>query len=768
MSTPATPILPQFDPTELGEFIRHLAEKEGRRNFVTFLVGAGFSKSAGIPLASEIVKDLRAEGQTNPFLRAAGQPPDGTSEYAFLMEKLGSPKERASRVKKYVNLALDAQSRLKINWSHLLLATLVEKGYVHRLLTTNFDPLIVEALAVTGQPIRTYDLNITGKYSPGTLDPATVIYLHGQMHSLFLVNSRDEMERLRSIYPKALQEAVQDSILIVLGYSGDCDPVLDSLAELPNFPRGLWWCHYNPAGGGPGEGVFKIFARHGTDCHLATGDDSDTFMRKLVLDGMKLDLPDEVLKPITAIRLAIERITPFPNRDIQAADPVTGALEMLRRAEELAEAPATPRLAAAESGRKTKPEELDELARVLPIEMAALTGNWLEFDRLRASITANPKSIPSNAIGDGLVRQASAMVEKSDFVAALEMLEEANGFGVTTKMAPWLPTVWGNALYRQARLEGNSPEADAIFAEAATKYAEALRLKPDMHEAFNNWGNALSEQAKLKGNTPKADALFAEAATKYAEGVRIKPDQHGTFYNWGTALLDHARLKGNTPEADAIFAEAATKFAEAVRIKPDRHEAFNNWGTALSDQAKLKGNTPEADALFAEAATKYAEALRIKPDQHEAFNNWGTMLLEQAKLKGNTPEADALFAEAATKYAEAIRIKPDKYDAFNNWGTALIERAKLKRNAPKADAIFAEAATKYDEAIRVKPDKHEAHFNLACLAALQGDSPRAVESLKAWAQYHPAPTTQELDQESDFDPIRANADFINFRNTLPG
>src|SRR2546423_622343 len=275
MSTPAIPILPHFDPAELGEFIRHLAEKEGRRNFVTFLVGAGFSKSAGIPLASEIVKDLRTEGQTNPFLRTAGQPPDGTSEYAFLMEKLGSPKERANRVKKYVDLALDAQSRLKINWSHLLLATLVEKGYVHRLLTTNFDPLIVEALAVTGQPIRSYDLNTTGKYSPGTLDPATVIYLHGQMHSLFLVNSPDEMERLRSIYPKALQEAVQDSILIVLGYSGDCDPVLDSLAELPNFPRGLWWCHYNPAGGEPGDGVYKIFAKHGADCHLATGEDPD-------------------------------------------------------------------------------------------------------------------------------------------------------------------------------------------------------------------------------------------------------------------------------------------------------------------------------------------------------------------------------------------------------------------------------------------------------------------------------------------------------------
>ena len=80
MSTPATPILPQFDPVELGEFIRHLAEKEGRRNFVTFLVGAGFSKSAGIPLAGEIVKDLRAEGL--PGSRRFPRPIQGGSRAA--------------------------------------------------------------------------------------------------------------------------------------------------------------------------------------------------------------------------------------------------------------------------------------------------------------------------------------------------------------------------------------------------------------------------------------------------------------------------------------------------------------------------------------------------------------------------------------------------------------------------------------------------------------------------------------------------------------
>jgi len=38
-------------------------------------------------------------------------------------------------------------------------------------------------------------------------------------------------------------------------------------------------------------------------------------------------------------------------------------------------------------------------------------------------------------------------------------------------------------------------------------------------------------QAKLKGNTPEADRLFAEASQKLAEVVRIKPDKHETYFN---------------------------------------------------------------------------------------------------------------------------------------------------------------------------------------------------------------------------------------------
>jgi hypothetical protein len=574
----------QFDPVQLGEYIA-LLQKGGSKNFVTFLIGAGCSKSAGIPLAGEIVRELREEAKVHPLLRAAGSPPATCSEYAFLMEKLGSPKERAQRIKKYVDRARDENGRLKINWSHLLLAAMVEKGCVNRILTTNFDPLIVEALALTGQPIRTYDLNTSGKYHPGTLDEAAIIYMHGQMHSLFLANAPGEMERVRVLYPSVLQEAVQDSLLIVVGYSGDCDPVLDSLVNLPNFPRGLWWSHYSPSGNPLGEGFNRVVKKHGADCHLATGHDSDMFMRKLVVDGMKLDLPDEVLKPITAARIDLERITKFPILDPKEIDPVRNAIELLQRAEQLVASPATPAVVEvapstekpAKPPIKTEPK-LKDLSLVIQVNMAALTQKWDKFDQLVVTVQPDLNSELSQAIGDGFLRRAGYSVDQKNSAEAFKYLATAEKYGLTDAMKPWLPMINGNALLNQARLKGNTPEADRLFAEATQKYAEAVRLKPDMHEAFYNWGTALSDQAKLKGNTPEADRLFAEASQKYAAAVRIKSDKHEAFSNWGNALLAQAKLKGNTPEADRLFAEAAHKYAEAVRIKPDNESAHFNLG----------------------------------------------------------------------------------------------------------------------------------------------------------------------------------------------
>ena len=615
----AFPAWSAFDPVDLGEYIRNTFLSDGRGSpHVTLLLGAGCSKSAGIPLASEIAAELRKEAATNPFLRKAGPVPSGVSEYAFLMEKLGPPNERALRLKGFIDRAKNKDGRTLINWTHLLMAALVEKGLVNRILTTNFDPLLVDALAVMGQPIRTYDLNSTGKYNPGTLDPASIIYLHSQMHSLFLANTKDEMERVRKLYPQVLQEAVQDALLIVVGYSGDCDPVMDALIDLTMFPGGVWWSHFSPSGAEPGEGLARLAEKHGSDCHVAQGDDADTFMRKLVLEGIKLGLPDEIVTPMTAARLGLERITPFPTKDFQGSDPVTAALDLVRRAEQQVAEPPLP------SGASTSPQQdagdhakdLSQLGLAVDLHMSSLSGNWDEFDRLRQNIPEDSDLPLSQVVGAGLLRHAAEALEKHSIEAAIHFLEGAQRHGVEAQIRAWLSTTWGNALSAQAELKGNTPEGDRLFAEAGQKYAEAIRLKPDKHEAFNNWGSALSDQAKLKGNTPESDRLFAEAGQKYAEAIRLKPDNHEAFDNWGSALSDQAKLKGNTPESDRLFAEAGQKYAEAIRLKPGYGPAFYNMACV----AALRVDTTDALEYLRRWAAMDSSAVQLELDDDSDFD----------------------------------------------------------------------------------------------------------------------------------------------------
>jgi hypothetical protein len=45
--------------------------------------------------------------------------------------------------------------KAKINWAHLALAQLIENGFVDRVLTTNFDPLVSRACALVTTPIIT-------------------------------------------------------------------------------------------------------------------------------------------------------------------------------------------------------------------------------------------------------------------------------------------------------------------------------------------------------------------------------------------------------------------------------------------------------------------------------------------------------------------------------------------------------------------------------------------------------------------------------------
>ena len=217
----------------------------------------------------------------------------------------------------------------------------------------------------------------------------------------------------------------------------------------------------------------------------------------------------------------------------------------------------------------------------------------VEYDRLATKLMAqvrddperlaleagdlwNRKKEPAKAIACAL-RLASHVPE----VGVLLLAQFGNDAGPDVEPAPEMRQLW------------------AVLSQNAGTRAPAL----------NNWGSALLRRARTKTGE-EADRLFVEAGGKYAEALRLKPDNHEALNNWGSALLGQAKTKSGE-EADRLFAEAGGKYAEALRLKPEDHEVLNNWAAALSGQAKTKPGE-EAEQLFRQAREKLLEAERIR------------------------------------------------------------------------------------------------------------------------------------------------------------
>ncbi|MFP2911510.1 SIR2 family protein, partial [Pyxidicoccus sp. 3LFB2] len=571
---------------EVVEQLRHVKD-HGKK--CSLLIGAGCSVTAGVPTAQGFV-DLIQKAHPFRYERA----PEKT--YGACMKQLPS-NVRRDLVAKSID---DATG---INWAHVGIAQLVAHGYVDRIFTTNFDPLILRACALVNQFPAVYDFAAATQFVPDMVPSPAVFHLHGQRSGFVLLNTPEELTRHAEQIKPVFQKAGEGRMWIVVGYSGENDPLVDLLVAAPH-QYGIYWVGYKD--NEPAASVRKTLTFDGADRCWVPGYEADGFFVELT-QRLGCFPPDLVGRPFSHLAYTLKQLTRFtlPGQ-AENYDPLSAAKESVERA-------------------------------IADYEVKSTT----------------PKGGESR-FAQGIDASAMLMAGQYDEIIKLRPAYESGAVPSLQEPLSWAYVVKGNSLAEEAKTKTGA-EADRLFGETGEKYAEALRLKPDMHEALNNWGAALYDWARTKTGA-EADRLFAQAGEKYAEALRLKPDMHDALNNWGNVLSDWAKTKTGA-ETDRLFGEAGEKYAEALRLKPDMHEALTNWGAALSDWAKTKTGA-EADRLFAQAGEKYAEAVRLKPDKHAAFNNWGAALSDWARTKTGA-EADRLFAQASEKYAEASdRMSP--------------------------------------------------------------------------------------------------------------
>lgn len=282
-----------------------------------WFLGAGASASSGVPTAWDMIWDFKQRlfvtqrrvspaavaDLSNPGTRRRLQehidaaekfPPEGApNEYAALFEAVyPSEPDRTAYLDSHLHGAKPA-------YGHLALATLMHAEKARVVWTTNFDPLVSDACA------KVYDG--TGALSAVDLDRAHLasqfmanerwpieFKIHGDFRSRRLKNTTDELREQDQQLRTALVDACRRYGLIVAGYSGRDDSVMNALEDVLSdeggFPNGLFWLHRGE--GSPLPRVERLLSRARTadvEAFLVEIDDFDGILRDLIRSS---DVPD--------------------------------------------------------------------------------------------------------------------------------------------------------------------------------------------------------------------------------------------------------------------------------------------------------------------------------------------------------------------------------------------------------------------------------------------------------------------------------------------
>ena len=248
-------------------------------------------------------------------------------------------------------------------------------------------------------------------------------------------------------------------------------------------------------------------------------------------------------------------------------------------------------------------------------------------------------------------------------------------YGKAIKMQPDLYQAWFN--------QGNALIALERYEAALASFKQALKLNPNFYQAWSNQGNVLAvlghhrealaslEQA-LKHNS--SDALIwdnrglelsilghqKDALTSFEQALILKPDFYKAWFNWG-----------NTVGALGRHEEALASYEQTLKLNPDDNLAWYSRGLALSKLSRNK-----------EALVSYEQALKLNPDDNPTWINRGALLIGLGH-----------YEEAIASFEQALKLDPVDSQAWENRGSML---ANL--------GLHEEGIASFEQALKLQPD----------------------------------------------------------------
>lgn len=247
-----------------SKFLHHYLQNAPH---MMWFLGAGSSRTAGLPTATDIIWDLKhkyycmRENQElqshdinnkairqkiQSYLDSQGFPALWTpEEYSFYFDLMFG--EDYDSQQKYINEAL-ASDKVSLNVGHRALAALLEMALARIVFTTNFDDVLETAYAnVGGKNLSTYHLE--GAYAALTALNAERFPIYAKIHGDFryqkIKNLAADLRNNDQEIQKCFLAAGARYGLVVSGYSGRDENVMTMFREAVDqnnaFPHGLFW-----------------------------------------------------------------------------------------------------------------------------------------------------------------------------------------------------------------------------------------------------------------------------------------------------------------------------------------------------------------------------------------------------------------------------------------------------------------------------------------------------------------------------------------------
>ena len=275
------------------ELLKHLAAslKDAKdAGGAILLVGAGISVSAGIPPAQKLMK-IAIENFPNYFTedeQKLAQEDLSQLQYNDIMTKLSNVK-RKELFRWFIEGNKEKGiKKAKLNFAHIAIAELLKQGYFSRILTVNFDPLLIHACYMVGMyPFPAiYDLGAMGKVNAELLHDPSIVYLNGQHVGFVQRNTTDQLEAHKETLSQIVRSTGCNKTWVVAGYSGENDPLMDALNELRPYNNWLYWLEYN-------DQVLQKeshhFLEHDEECKVIYRADADNIFMQIA-DSLNCNL----------------------------------------------------------------------------------------------------------------------------------------------------------------------------------------------------------------------------------------------------------------------------------------------------------------------------------------------------------------------------------------------------------------------------------------------------------------------------------------------